>query len=125
MISFFGWYRSKIVLTHSLPKEPVPPVIRIDLSLNMFDTMPLRSFLEIVFGCHVHRARCPLTRCMSHLPKTRAAHEQLFVRALCHHTTALKFHDGVATPHAGEPVGDEQDGEVAAEPFDRVQHRLL
>ncbi len=49
----------------------------------------------------------------------------MFVRSLRHHPSVFQFHNSVAAPHGGEPVGDEQDSEVAAKSFDGIHHRLF
>ncbi len=49
----------------------------------------------------------------------------MFIRALRHHLSVFQFHNSVAALHGGEPVGDEQDGEVAIKPFDGIHYRLF
>ena len=60
-----------------------------------------------------------------HLPEALAAPEQLLVRALRHDAALLQLDDRVAAFHGRQPVGDDQDRDIAIESPDRIENQLL
>ena len=50
MMILFGVYRSRRILVYFFPNEPVPPVMRIDVLLNM--AFSIDSSLIVVRNCH-------------------------------------------------------------------------
>src|ERR1700722_12773963 len=107
MMSFFGRYLSNRVLTYCCPKDPVPPVMRMDLSLN------------IIFGRYLSRSCSELRHSM----KGGTALQQFIVGALGFDPALREFHDAVATLDGRQPMSNEQHREIPVEPLDGIHDR--
>src|SRR5260221_13438244 len=101
----FGLNRWRSDLTYCLPNEPVPPVIRIALSLNIL----------------IRRLRVELS-CRRHAIEALAALEQLVVWRLSNHAPSLDLDDCVTTADSAQTMCDEHNRQITRQTFDGVHH---
>src|SRR5207245_3482826 len=125
MASRRGWYVLSISSTSLVPKDPVPPVTRTDVSRQFNGSRRFTLFLPAWGSSHApgrlgFRELQPVEAGV----RLAAVHE-LGVAPDGLHAAAVEHHDLVGVQHGGEAVGDGDGRDARHHPVERLLHEPL